>query len=482
MQISAIVCAGVVLIGTTSAYAGETAEPEPAQVSQAMLDAVREVSGVPGLSAAIWRDGSVVWTGTTGMRDLEKGLPVNRATRFRLASVSKLVTVAAVGRLAEEGRIDLDAPVTAILPWLETNWAAITARQLAAHTSGLPHYQAVDEDRGTAVYPDGRSAVAIFSGRKLLSAPGAEYSYSSWGYTLLGALVEEVTGQPFAEYVGSAIVPGLDIGIDATDTGKPDVSRAYEFIEGRARPAAPHNYSYTWGGGGLMASAEAIVRFGGAMIENRIVSAQTFDSMARPYELASGEPAGEQGFLVGFGWRSMPDGDGQPTLFHNGSAIGARSSLVLWREQRMAVALLSNVSWTSSIDATGQMLAAPFRQSPAGLVAAACPTQARRFAGMLDDRTIEGWARFISVGGICLGELELSGELRAYFDRGPQATAASLRIVGLDQSGGLSRAGLVTPFGIYDLRSTADGGFRSALSPTRTVAFRLEGSGLDGRR
>lgn len=473
MLAKTLACASFAILGASCAHAETNGEVEPAQAAQALLDAAREVSGVPGFSAAVWRDGAVVWTGTTGLRDIEAGLPVARETRFRLASVSKLVTVTAVARLAQEGRLDLDAPVTSILPWLANDWPPITARQLAAHASGLPHYQDIDENRGSAHYPSGKAAVALFADRPLLSPPGTQYSYSSWGYTLLGAMVEEVTGQSFADYIATTIVPGLDLGLDATDKGDPRVTRAYEFVDGVPRRAAPHDYSYTWGGGGLMASAEGVVRFGGAMVEDRIVAKATFDDMTRPFILASGEAAGEQGFEVGFGWRVASDEDGHRMAFHNGIAYGARSSLVVWREEGTAAAVLSNAVWTSSIDSTAQMLAAPFRETPAELVPTACPTRVVRFEGTMSDEPVSGSARFETVDGICRGALELAGSLRAYFDRGPQPTAGSIRVIGLDPKGGLSRAGLVTPFGIYDLRAADGGTFRSRWSATRVLEIRL---------
>lgn len=473
MNFRSAVCVCVVL--ATPAIAND--EPAnnigPARIAQAQLDALQEVSQVPGFSAAVWHGGTVVWTGTAGMRDLEQGLPVTADTRFRLASVSKLVTAVAAGKLAEEGKLDLDAPITTVLPWLDNDWPPITSRHLAAHTAGLPHYQPVDAARGAVHYPSSQAAVDLFRERSLLFQPGAEYSYSSWGYTLLGALIEEVTGQPFAGYLASDITPGLDLGVEATDSDDPRVTRAYAFVDGMARIAPAHDFSYTVGGGGLMASAGGLVRFGGAMLEDRIVSRSTFDDMLKPFVLETGQIAGEQGFEVGFGWRTASDTDGHQMAFHNGITLGARSALVLWRGEGTAASILSNAMWTSSIDSTAQMLAAPFRGKPPGLVPATCPVDAKRFEGTFAGTSVSGFARFEVVDGICHGTLELSGDLRAYFDRGPQPTSAILRIVGLDAGGGLDRGGLITPFGIYDLRATAGEGYRSELSSTRLLDFRF---------
>lgn len=443
------------------------------RTAQAMLDALREVSGVPGLSASVWKDEAIVWTGATGLRDVGQGLPVERDTRFRLASVSKLFTVTAAAKLAEEGRLDLDAPVTAALPWLTAEWPPITARQLAAHISGLPHYQDRDADRGGIHYPSQRDAVAIFADRPLLSAPGTTYEYSSWGYTLLGAMVEEAADERLIDYVPGTIAPGLSIGADATDGDDPRASIAYDFADKRPMRAPRHDFSYTWGGGGLMGSAEGLARFGGAMLADRVVSRASFDRMTVSAKLASGEPAGEDGYEVGFGWRTGVDGDGRPITFHNGAALGARSALVLWRAQGVAVAVLSNASWTSSIERTAEMLAASFGPAPSGLVAAPCPVTAARFEGRFGDEPVSGAARFALVDGQCRGELAIAGSLAEYFGRGPQTGSDRLQIIALAADGALARAGLVTPFGIYDLRASGEAGFGIQISPSRRFTFTL---------
>lgn len=461
--------ATVCLLLAASPSSLTASEGSPATTSQAMLDALQDVSGVPGFGAAVWQDGRIVWIGSTGMRDRERALPVENDTRFRLASVSKLLAATALAKLAEEGRIDLDAPITDALPWLDNAWTPITARQLAAHTSGLPHYQAVDSERGGTHYASGRDAVAIFANRSLLAPSGAEYSYSSWGYTLLGAIAEELTGESFPDHVARVIASGLDIGADATDTGDPTASIAYDFFGAMPVRAAPHDFSYTWGGGGLMASAAGLARFGGAMLENRIVSQETFDSMVKPTLLNSGEVAADADYTVGFGWRAANTIDNEPIVFHNGVTIGARSSLVLWRSEGVAASILSNARWTSSIESTSQMLAAPFRPNPDGLVEAGCPATARRFAGTLGDDNVAGLVQFHKKDGICQGTLELTGVFRDYFGQGPQPVNGRVQIIGIDKEGGLSRAGLVTPYGIYDLRAEQDGRFQAKLPRNRQL-------------
>ncbi|WP_137752311.1 serine hydrolase domain-containing protein [Sphingopyxis sp. L1A2A] len=455
-----------------------TAQAEPradaAIIAQRLLDTLRESNGVPGMGAAVWQEGQIVWEGSSGLRDVERRLPVTRETLFRLASVSKIFTVAAVGQLAEQGRMDLDAPMQRQLPWLGSHWAPITPRQLAAHVSGLPHYQAVDADRGSRHYATGRDAVAIFAERDLLRPPGTAYSYSSWGYTLLGALVEEKTGRAFTDYVAKKVAPGLAIRADATDSGDADASRAYGFDQRRVVDVPRHDFSYTWGGGGLSGTASAVASFGGRMIDGRVVRPETFDAMLVPVKLADGKAAGEDDYEVGFGWRIGGDADGAPFVHHNGVALGARSTLGLWRGERTAVSVLSNASWVSRMEPTAQMIAAPFRAVPAGLVDAACPIDARHYSGTFGDVAVEGTVRFRIEAGLCVGTAEQHPAMLAYFGTAMQRADAPLTLIGLDPKGGLARAGLVNPFGIADLRAQADGSFAAPITTTRHLVLRFD--------
>ena len=450
---------------------------EAATIAQRMLDTLRETNGVPGMAAAVGQDGRIVWDGASGQRDLASGAPVTRDTLFRLASVSKVFTVAAVAQLAEQGRIDLDASVQSQLSWLGANWPAINPRQLAAHVSGLPHYQPVDANRGLRHYSTGRDAVAIFAERALLSPPGAAYSYSSWGYTLLGAMVEEAAERSFPDYVAAEVAPGLAIRADATNSGNPHASRAYGFDQGRVIETPRHDYSYTWGGGGLGGTASAVAAFGGRMIDGRVVRPETFDAMLVPVRLADGKAAGEDDYGVGFGWRIGVDTDGAPFVHHNGVTLGARSTIGLWRGERTAVSLLSNAAWVSRMEPTAQMIAAPFRAVPAGLVSTPCPIGARRYSGTFGDAAVEGVVRFRIEQGLCVGTAAQHPAMRAYFGTAMQRTDAALTIVGLDPSGGFARAGLVNPFGIADLRAQADGGFAADVTATRRLVLRFDQPG-----
>lgn len=443
-----------------------------ARVSARILAEMQEASGVPGLGAAIWRDDRIAWTGSAGQRDIARSLPVDENTIFRFASVSKVFAVAAAARLREVGRLDVDAPVATVVPYLRNDWPAINARQLAAHISGLPHYQDVDDERGDRHFDDMRDSVALFSNRALLTPPGTTYSYSSWGYTLLSAEVEEAARMPYLAYLARAITPGLGIGPDATASGNPDASLAYEIGDGRVAEAAAHDYSYSWGGAGLGGTPRDLATFGGRLLAGRVVSPATFAWMQEPVRLADGSPAGEDGYALAFGLRVERDEDGERLVHHSGVTNGARSVLLLYPDSGVAVSILSNALWVSSIERSARALSAPFRAEP-GVPARPCPVETARYRGSYGDQPIEGSARFRVEDGICIGELSVANAFGTWMNSPPQRDAQSIRLIGVDPDGGFSRAAVVTPVGAYELRAGAEA-YAGQIGATRTLTLNFE--------
>lgn len=452
------------------------AQASPERHAQVLLDALREVSGVPGMGAAVWQDGRLRWQGSSGLRDVEKKLPVQADTRFRLASTSKPFAAVAVAQLRAQGKLDVDQPVGALLPELEPALGVVTPRQLAAHLSGLPHYEARDIGRGGSHHPTARDALSHLKGRQLQSAPGSRYSYSSWGYTVLAASAEAAAGKPYLALLATQVAPGLAIGPDETGQS-PAMSRAYQFGWLGLQQAPAHDYSYSWGGAGLAATAPALAEWGSRLLQGRVVDAATRDWMWQPVADNAGQPVGERGYKMGFGWRLDTDATGQRTVHHAGVTLGARSVLLLWPQGRdggTSVSLLSNALWTSSIERSAELVSAPLRAPLAGLPPQACPLQASGFEGELDGAAVQGRASFRRDGdGLCRGELSLPPALAKVVNPGPQPAAERLLVVGLQDD--MARAALVTPIGLADWRAQADGSVRVEGLAGRQLVLRLKG-------
>lgn len=464
---------GAVPLAPTSADARPADRSAHAERTAArILTELHTLSGVPGMGAAVARDGQVVWSGQAGYRDLGNKLPVTPTTRFRFASVSKVFAATAAARLRQDGKLDVDAPVTTLLPWLRVEWPAMTPRQLAAHISGLPHYQDVDASRGGVRHAGARDAVALFAGRPLIAPPGTRYSYSSWGYTLLDAVVAERSGMRYLDYLSKTLTPGLAIGADVTGAGNPDASRAYVMTDGQPVEAPPHDYSYSWGGAGLGGTPDALAQWGGRLLRGDYVSPQTLAWMAEPTRLNDGSVVRDEDYTLGFGWRTMPDLDGHALMHHAGVTLGARSAVVLVPRQRIAISLLANAMWVAAIERSALTIAASLRPAPA-LPARACPVSAVRYSGRFGDAAVTGTARFAVEDGLCTATLSADNALGAWLQSVSKRSVPAVRIIGIDSGNGLNRAALVTPIGAYEARPQADG-YVAMFGATRKLTISFE--------
>lgn len=462
--------------GCNSPVSADTPGTAPAaqqQIADAILAAQVEANGVPGMAAAVTRDGEVIWSGGAGYRDLDRKLPVDTDTSFRLASVSKLLSATAAMVLQDRHLLDIDAPVQRYLPGRRLSWPSqINLRQLAAHTSGIPHYQDVDVARGGVHFDTVDEAVAIFADRSLLFAPGTDYQYSSYGYTLLSAAIEGAARTPFLSFVSRTITYDLPLRPDLEPDPAHDTV-AYEFEDGAIRAADPHDYSYSWGGAGFRGTAPGVALFGARVMRDSFLSPEARAVMWTPASMNDGSPVTEGEDRIAFGWRISTDSDGHNIAHHAGVAIGARSALLVYPESGESVSVLSNAVWVSDIKETATMLAAPFQVDQGG-PQTPCPAWASRYSGSFGDKPVTGTASFAVSDGICRGTLGLGNAAGDWFDAMPQANANHLTIISVLPGDRLDRGALVTPSGTYDLRRQADGRFVAVLSPTRKFIVDLQ--------
>ncbi len=184
---------------------------------------------IPGMSAAIVTDHQVRWSNGFGFSDLENFVPAKASTVYRLGSISKPITAVAAMQLVEQGKLDLDAPVQRYIPSFPQKPWPLTARHLISHIGGVRHYRG-DEINLAKQYHSLTEGLSIFKDDSLLFQPGTRYSYSTYGYNLLGVAVEGASGTSFVEYTREQIFKPA--GMDrARDDNVYDViyNRAYGY-------------------------------------------------------------------------------------------------------------------------------------------------------------------------------------------------------------------------------------------------------------
>lgn len=321
-------------------WAAQTGLADAISRGHEYLELIREVTEVPGLSAAVAVDGRIVWTDAVGLADLENEVPATPETLYRVGSVSKLLTVAVLARIAQSERIDLDASVRRYVPDLGEQFASITLRQLAGHLAGIRHYEE-GEFYNRANYATATETLAIFKDDPLLHQPGTRYRYSSWGYALLSAAIEGALGKDFRTILKEEVLVPLDLRSTIPDVwGEiiPNRSRCYDTSDGKVVNSTALNLSDRWAGGGYLATAEDLVRFGAAHLGDAFLGQAIKREMFSSQVTSTGEETN-----VGLGWRIASDAWGRTYYHHAGSIAGGRAMLVVFPKSKVVVALTGNL-------------------------------------------------------------------------------------------------------------------------------------------
>jgi len=223
----------------------------------AIDDAVRLVmrtQHVAGLSIGIARDGKTLYERGYGWSDLGKRAPARAQTIYRIGSLTKSFTAAAILQLQREGKLALSDRVDRLLPGFA--WNGITIEDLLAHESGIPSYSDDDLlDRHRAYTP--AQLVAAVAQRPLIFEPGTSWSYSNTNYILLGMIVERVTGMPYAAYLQHAVLDPLDLR-DTRYGDQPDEARGYA-RDTLNMPVAPSSTSFGYAAAGLSSNVSDLL-------------------------------------------------------------------------------------------------------------------------------------------------------------------------------------------------------------------------------
>ncbi|WP_422927838.1 serine hydrolase domain-containing protein [Singulisphaera sp. PoT] len=332
----------VLLVAARVGFAETPAPPKTFDVKSidAYVSAVVGEEKIPGLGLAIARDGKIVLAKGYGKCSLDEGAaPVEAETTFAAGSVTKQLVCACVLLLAEEGKLSIDDKVSKYFPDL-TKAGEITLHQLMAHTSGYPDFYPLDfVDRRMAKPIEPDALIAEYAGGKLDFEPGHRWSYSNTGYTILGRVVEKVTGQPFGEFFKARLLSPLGMTHSVFEPTEPlkGGTRGYLSIAtGPLVPAKPEAHGWLYTAGGLFASAPDLARWDLGLMDGKVLKPETFRIMTTGVKLADGRVR-DYGCGLQIARR-----DGETILTHGGAISGFRASNTLIPRTKSAVVLLTN--------------------------------------------------------------------------------------------------------------------------------------------
>jgi serine beta-lactamase-like protein LACTB len=316
-------------------------DPPPGPFSKQIKQAERQIRKLirdyPGMVMAIgWRD-SIVFEGAYGYADRKGRLPMDTARQFRLYSVSKPITGVAIAQLMEDGELELSDPVTRYIPALPREYQEVSIAHLLAHTGGVRHYRPGEWMRVSRFHCDAaEQALALFRNDPLLFTPGEQHMYTTYGYVLLGMVVESISGKHFGQYVRERIF--RPAGMTHTYlAGEVDtLPRLTHFYRNAHQVAAPVDNSCRGGGGGFIGTADDVARFGLALTRHELTSPAITQDIFKPLPAPEGAPQHGFGFGVG-GGQHVPR-----YAAHAGSGLGGEAWLAVYPDLQLSVAILAN--------------------------------------------------------------------------------------------------------------------------------------------
>lgn len=319
-------------------HAASTAR-DPAHEFDRFVRSEMAARNIPGLSIGYARHGHS-WSRGYGYADLENQVPARADASYRLASVTKPMTATAILQLAEQGKIDLDAEVQTYVPYFPRKPFPVTVRLLLGHLGGIPAYVNSQAEQHFKEHKDTRQSLAVFQDFDLLAEPGTRFRYTSYGYNLLGAVIEGASGQSYGDYMKASVWGPLGMAATRLDDPLdliPQRVRGYQLIDKQLRHAEFIDISSRFSAGGTRSSVPDMLRFGQGINQGKLLSPASLALMGRSMVTRGGELTG-----YGMGWetRSL---DGKFMISHDGVQPETSTHLFVFPSRGLTIAVAANL-------------------------------------------------------------------------------------------------------------------------------------------
>ena len=329
---------------------------EQTDAIDAVVEGMMTDLGVPGTALGVVQNGELVYAKGYGVTEIDTDNPVTPQTIFSTASVAKTLTASAIMQLAEQGKVDLDAPLTTYLPYFEMadeRYTEITVRHLLEHRSGMPDFDWLapgyydNPDNSDSALED---LVRSLKTTELLSEPGESFSYTTMGFGLLGHVIEVVSGQSFENYIHDHIFAPLDMesthqrltDLDFTQMASPhipgtDGSWIVNPVFPYAREEGPGSHFYT--------SVQDIAKYAIAHLrqgtgDDALLSPESYGQM---WTKVSDTPFPPPDTGYGMGWMIGEYG-GHRVVGHAGIDLGYNAFMRTLPDYDMALIIMANQS------------------------------------------------------------------------------------------------------------------------------------------
>jgi CubicO group peptidase (beta-lactamase class C family) len=296
---------------------------------------------IPGVSVAVVLDGKLVWSRGFGLADVENEVPATPKTVYRLASISKMITAVAVLQLVQEGKVGLNASVRDYVPELPDKGERISVEHLLSGLSGIRAYKSREELFSREPYRRLVDSVESFKDDPLIAVPGRRFINSPYGYTLLGLVVERVSGLTFGDYLEENIFEPSGMSSSGLDDLSGIVAhrgRGYVLQkDGSLRNSFFVDLSARYPGEGMAGTVEDLARFAIAFMTGKLLESSMIKVMTTEYRTEAGEST-----RYGLGC-FVREENGRRIIGHGGWQPQVASFLLIVPDSRAAVAVLANL-------------------------------------------------------------------------------------------------------------------------------------------
>lgn len=322
--------------------------------TESFMKKLAEVDAFSGV-LMISKDGRPIFRRAYGMASKAYGVAIRLDTKLNIASATKMFTAVAVMQLVEQGKLSLSDTVGKLLPDFPNKNVAqkVTIHHLLSHSSGLGDYHGASYICRKSILRTPRDYYPLLADLKLSFEPGEKMQYSNAGYVILGAIIEQVSGETYFDYVDRHIFKPAGMtstGFPEADVDTPNVATGYtnfvdkgddyfEFHMGERRNTSLYNGAKGSSQGGAVSTADDLVRFSQALTGNKLLAAKSVEILTTKKYFFRKYAAGDIYYGYGFELESV---DGQRVIGHGGGDLGISSGVRWYPDKGYTLAILSN--------------------------------------------------------------------------------------------------------------------------------------------
>jgi len=297
----------------------------------------------PGGAVLIAKNNKIIYKKGFGIADLEMNVANNPATVFRLGSITKQFTAIAILQLVEKGKLSLQDSIQKFITDFSSKGHPITVEHLLTHTSGIKEFLTMDHSDPFVLRREfsPKEIIDFFMDEPLEFIPGSKYSYSNSGYIILGYIIENITGEPYAKYIGENLLQpsGMKNTYYADYRAViPFRAKGYQVWNGKYGNSEFISMSIPYSAGGLLSTVEDLFLWHNALHNNQLLKKDLLEKAFTPYKLTNGDNA-----PYGFGWFLNNEIAGKKTIEHSGRISGFNTTQIFIPEDNIFVAVLMNI-------------------------------------------------------------------------------------------------------------------------------------------